>query len=438
MKFSEYVKKSIRSGNAIDIAEIEIGIRDAALRDGSIALGKILSGISDPNPSETSCPFCSSAMENIGLRKKQIISLLGKGTLERVYLGCTNKKCNGHRLPKDELLDIKKTSFTPGMRRLIAKMGHECAFQKGSEDIYEFTGITVSAKDIERVSESIGKEIEIWDTKNHEELLKINPVSNLIKDIPIMYIECDGTGVPVVSKEVAGRKGKQEDGTAKTRESKLGCVFTQTGVDKNGDPCRDKNSTTYFGAIETCEEFGKRLSAESIKRGLWRASNVVFIGDGAKWIWNIANDYFFGAVEIVDMYHAKEHLHNLIRLLFGEKEKHSDLAVRWIKLLESGSIESIISEANNLEPKDDELQKQIDKELNYFTVNTKRMRYSSFKEKGYFVGSGVIEAGCKTVIGKRLKQSGMRWSVRGANSIIALRCNIISKKFDEFWDNRSA
>jgi len=231
------------------------------------------------------------------------VPLLGEGSIKRGYLGCPNKDCKSHKITKDELLDISKTSFSPGVRRLMSKVGCDDAFEKGSLDLKEFSGINVDARDIERISENIGNHIQHWDTKNQKEILQKNPLAVPNKEIPIIYIECEGTGVPAISKEVEGRKGKQSDGTSKTREAKLGCVFTQTSVDKEGDPVRDSNSTTYVGAIETSEEFGKRLCAEAIKRRLWQAATVAFIGDGAKWIWNLATEHFFGVIQIVDLYH---------------------------------------------------------------------------------------------------------------------------------------
>ena len=203
---------------------------------------------------------------------------------------------------------------------------------------------------------------------------------------------------------------------------------------------RDENSTTYVGAIEPCSEFGKRLYVEAIKRDMPNAAVTVFLGDGAEWIWNLCDKYFSGAIQIIDFYHAKEHLHTLIEALFNNKNRAYHLE-KWEKSLELGEIESIVIEATNkknINPKKSNLEKIVIREINYFTKNTARMRYSLFREKGLFIGSGVIEAGCKNVIGKRLKQSGMRWSVKGANSIIALRCCILSGKFDEYWDSRKA
>jgi hypothetical protein len=232
-----------------------------------------------------------------------------------------------------------------------------------------------------------------------------------------------------MKRETSGRKGKQEDGTAKTREAKLGCIFTQTKLNEENEPIRDKNSTTYFGAIETSEEFGKRLYMEAARRGLASAVKVVIIGDGAKWIWNLANDNFPGAIQIVDLYHAKEHLYDFIKDTFTDSEVGGSKKKEWVELLEDGKIQELATEMARFADSSEEAQENLEREVNYFTDNASRMQYSEFKKQGLFVGSGVIEAGCKNVIGKRLKQSGMHWSVRGANAITALRCAVLSGKF---------
>jgi hypothetical protein len=245
-----------------------------------------------------------------------------------------------------------------------------------------------------------------------------------------MYIEYDGTGVPVMKREVSGRKGKQEDGTAKTREAKLGCIFTQTTTNEEGEPVRDKHSTTYFGAIETSDSFSKRLYAEAINRGVDSAEKVVVIGDGAKWIWNLAKDNFPDAVQIVDLYHAKEHLGEFIKTVVSDVDAQANLKSEWFSLLDDGEIDELTTQMNRLAAFSPDRQDALERDVNYFFENAARMKYADFKKQKLFAGSGVIEAGCKNVIGKRLKQSGMHWSVHGANAIIALRCAILSDNFD--------
>lgn len=320
----------------------------------------------------------------------------------------------------------------------MAKVGSKESFQEGSKTLKEFSEIIVGAKDIERISESIGNEIiDLSETEKEDVLATLN-LFNAEKTIPIMYVSIDGTGIPVTKKEVANRKGKQEDGSAKTREAKLGCIFTQVCTDKKGFPIRDAGSTSYIGSIETAEEFAKKLEIESLKRGINNAEKVVFLGDGAKWIWGIAETYFHNTTHILDFYHAKEHLTDLIDTVCKINKKTNRLdsyTNRLCKFLEKGRIEKIIRFAERLNPNN---EKEISKKVAYFSENIEKMRYEDFRKQGFFIGSGVIEAGCKTVVGKRFKQSGMFWSVKGANKLLALRCNLLSNnRFEDFWDKRS-
>jgi hypothetical protein len=226
---------------------------------------------------------------------------------------------------------------------------------------------------------------------------------------------------------------------AHTREVKLGCVFTQTGYDQEGFAIRDPDSTTYTGAIETAEEFGQRLYAEACRRGWSRARKKVVLGDGAEWIWNLADLHFPGAIHIVDLFHARQHLWDLARLLYpGEDAHQRQWILRHPPKLDDGKIEKLASYLGSLETSSSELGETIRKAAAYFQRNAQRMRYPEFRLQHLFVGSGVIEAGCKTVIGSRLKQSGMFWTVRGANAIIALRCCRLSNRFEDYWETRRA
>jgi hypothetical protein len=256
--------------------------------------------------------------------------------------------------------------------------------------------------------------------------------------VPILYVQMDGTGVPVVKKETEGRQGKTDGQPAHTREVKLGCVFTQTTWDKEGFPIRDPHSTTYTGAIETAEEFGKRIYAETSNRGWSRAEKKVVMGDGAEWIWNLAEPYFPGAVQIVDLFHARQHLWELARRLYPNDAvaQKAWLKVHQRRMLDKGKIEKLVLALRSIISANPEVIDKIRTEADYFERNAERMRYPKFRRQHLFVGSGVIEAGCKTVIGLRLKQSGMFWTVRGANAIIALRCCHLNNRFEDYWEAR--
>ena len=246
------------------------------------------------------------------------------------------------------------------------------------------------------------------------------------------------TGVPVVKKETVGRQGKIAGQPAHTREVKLGCVFTQTTWDKKGYPIRAPDSTTYTGAVESAEEFGRRLYREAGKRGGSRAQKQVVIGDGAEWIWNLAALHFSDALHIVDLYHARQHLWDLARQLYpnDDGKRKAWMKLHQKRLLDKGKIEKLVAALRAIPSSNPAIAKKIRTEADYFERNAQRMRYPQFRRQHLFVGSGVVEAGCKTVVASRLKRSGMFWTVPGANAILALRCAHLNGRFEDYWEGR--
>lgn len=376
-------------------------------------------------------------MQSRGLREKRIKTILGDISFQRSLFVCP--LCGASRFPGDELLDVVGTMFSPGARRLMARAGQRDTFKEGRDDLLEFASVKVTAKDVERVAERTGEAVENWQKTERRAIMSADQAAKPPRQAPVLYVCYDGTGVPMVPWETAGRKGKQPDGTSRTREVKLGCVFTQTAVDERGRPARDDASTTFVGAIENSEAFGQRIYVEAARRGLKDAGKVVIIADGARYNWEIAAMHFPGAVEIVDLYHARQHLHTLSTLLWpraGEEIKALEEKLR--ALLDEGKLEEIVETAKAHMPKRGSRRKSILKELGYFHNNASRMRYGQYRAQGLFVGSGVVEAGCKTIVGKRLKQSGMQWTVRGANAIIALRCCHLSGRMEQFYEQQAA
>ena len=372
--------------------------------------------------------------EFLDYRTKHLQTILGDVQVRRAYYHCTKCREDGGRgvIPKDQELDVVGTSFSPGMRRLMARVGAQEPFDAARQDLAELAGVVVQTKAVERVSEAAGAATEAANQAERAGILAGQGLA--VAEAARLYVAMDGTGVPAVPKETAGRAGKTADGKARTREAKLGCVFTQTGFDDEGWPVRDPESTSYVGAIETAEEFAARIHTEAVRRGLKGATTVIVLGDGAPWIWNLAEGHFPGAVHIVDLYHAREHLAAVGRLAFGSG---SEPGKAWVAArldeLDDGDVEMIIAAIRTLRSNDPKVQDELRKEAEYFETNKLRMCYKHFRARGFFVGSGVVEAGCKTVIGQRLKQSGMRWTVTGANAVIALRCRLLSQRWDDLW-----
>lgn len=420
--------------DGLDLEASELAIRAAMHEVGGVLLGKLLNSELGGSRAEVKCG-AGHAATLVDYRSKEITTVLGQVEFRRAYYHCA--ECGAGVLPQDEALDLVGTSFSPGVRRLMGRVGGKESFNEGRIDLEELAGIKVQTKAVERVAEAVGAEIEALLQKERQVVINDQKVVPL-KSVAKLYVSVDGTGVPVIKLETAGRRGKSVTGEAHTREAKLGCVFTQTAVDEKGRPVRDGASTTYVGAIETAAQFGWRIYGEAERRGLRRAAQVIVIADGALWVWGLAAEHFPGAIEIVDLYHAREHLADLSKLVYGvASQKARQWTTARLAQLDEGKIESLLHSLRRLRPTAALAQESVRQTISYFENNRKRMRYAQFRRQGLFVGSGVIEAGCKTIVGQRLKQSGMRWSLRGANAIIALRCAQLSGRWEEFWEMRA-
>jgi hypothetical protein len=405
---------------------------------GAGALSELLQ-FEAPAPDQRQLPCaCGHQAQYQELRSRPVLTVVGWVRMKRPWYLCAN--CRAGQFPADVELDIEKTDFSPGVRRMQAMVGQDAPFDHGREQMKVLAGLEVTAKSVERVAEAIGSDIAAGERREIRKAVQLDLPVIVGDPISILYVQMDGTGVPVVKKETEGRKGKTDGQPAHTREVKLGCVFTQTKWDKEGYPIRDPDSTTYAGAIETAEEFGKRLYLEAWNRGWNRAKKKVVVADGAEWCWNQASLHFPGAIQIVDLYHARQHLWELVRKLYpgDQLRQKAWMKVHQKRLLDKGKIEKLVLALRSLESTNAEVLEKIRTEADYFERNADRMRYPKFRRQHLFVGSGVIEAGCKTVIGSRLKQSGMFWTVRGANAIIALRCCHLNGRFEDYWESRRA
>ncbi|MGD0127344.1 MAG: ISKra4 family transposase, partial [Terriglobia bacterium] len=411
-----------RQNGRIDLEAVEMAMRSALHRAGATALTELLRFPAPPADRRTLPCRCGQKAHYRELRTKPVLTAVGLVKVSRPYYGCPN--CHTGQFPADVELDIENTEFSPGVRRMQALVGQEAPFDHGREQMKVLAGLEVTAKSVERTAEVIGADIAQREQGKIPKALPLDLPVVAGEPIPILYVQMDGTGVPVVKKETVGRQGKTEGQPAHTREVKLGCVFTQTTWDPEGYPIRAPDSTTYTGAIETAEEFGRRLDQEAGKRGWSRALLRVVMGDGAEWIWNLAALHFPSAIHIVDLCHARQHLWELARRLYpnDEGKQRGWMKLHQKRLLDKGKIEKLVGMLRALPSRHPAIAEKIRTEADYFERNAERMRYPKFRRQHLFVGSGVIEAGCKTVVASRLKRSGMFWTVRGANAILALRC----------------
>jgi hypothetical protein len=426
-----------RKTGHIDLEATEMAMRSAMHHAGATVLGALLQ-FPVPAAEQRTIPCsCGRQAGYQELRSKRVLTAVGEVTISRPYYLCAH--CHQGQFPADVDLDIDHTEFSPGVRRMQAVVGQDAPFDHGRKQMKLLAGLEMTAKAVERTAEAIGDDIARREHEEIQRAVQLDLPMVVGQATPILYVQIDGTGVPVVKKETVDRAGKTPGEPAHTREAKLGCVFIQTTWDEKGYAIRDPDSTTYVGAIETSEIFGKRIYLEAWKRGWSHAEKKVVIGDGAEWIWNIANLHFPGAIQIVDLYHARQHLWDLSRKLYPNQEAEQ---CRWMmihqNMLDEGKIENLVVALRSIRSSNSELAEKIRIETGYFENNAERMRYPKFRSQHLCVGSGVIEAGCKTIIGTRCKQSGMFWTVRGANAILALRCCYFNGRFEDYWDVRRA
>ena len=398
-------------------------------------MGQLVSGLLNADHSDHQGPrlACSCGGEGryTGRRPKTFTTALGDLTLERAWYHCDT--CGHGFAPRDRALGMEGSFLSPAASRMVGLAAARVSFAGSSDLMRDLAGLAVSPKTVERHAEALGREIAA------DEACIIAPEP---AQTSTLYLGLDGTGVPARKTEVEGRQGKQADGSAKTREAKLAVIWS-AGTIKDGSPVRDPGSSTWNAAIESIATrdtdkepapFAQRILREAERRGFNGASRQVVIGDGAAWIWRFSDEYFPGAIEIVDVFHAKGHIFDVAKAVYGPG---TDMAAQWARKqcedLDEGRIDDVIAALKSHAERHEEARKNVE----YFSNNRTRMDYPRFRAMGLVIASGVVEGGCKNIVASRLKRGGMRWTVNGANAIIALRCAIESNRFDDFWERRA-
>jgi hypothetical protein len=422
------------ASDCIDFEAIETAARSRVLAVAARAVGlRLNADTSDYAGPWLTCD-CGQPARYAGRRRKVFQSILGELRLERAYYHCPC--CGSGFCPRDRQLGMEKTCFSPATVRMIGTVGSMVSFQEGSQLLRELAGIGIDASQVERGAEALGDEIAV------DERLHTGPWGEAPLP-PTLYMGLDGTGIPMRTEELAGRAGKQPDGSAKTREVKICAVWSAEARDSEGLPMRDEGSVSYSAAIESAatpdtaehrSAFAERVLREASRRRFFEAPRMVVVADGAPWVWNITQELLPGAIQIVDRFHVKQTLHRTAQAIFGSTgEQAKQWATARCSDLDDGKLSAIV---RALRPHASDCTDAARCRY-YIYRNRHRMRYPQFHKQGLCTSSGVLEAGCKVAIGTRLKRSGMHWTLDGANSIIALRCCRLSGRFEDFWERRN-
>ena len=310
----------------------------------------------------------------------------------------------------------------------MSRKSQELPYKKAADEFTRAYHFEMSGDTMQHIVEKIRTELTSF-----VKMSDLGPKEDAKREIDTVYVLADGTGLPFRRNALKGVKGK--NGKAKTREVKLGVVFIG-GVDSEGKPFRFQDTTTYVATTHRWGKFMKLLRAEFDRRFGKMPRRVVFLSDGGKWLRSVKLNEFPFATAILDFYHATEHLEPVLAALGLKKgtKKYKEKFRYYCKRIKAGKIESVIKSADDSCPKSK--WKEMRKALKYFTDNVDRMRYDEYIKAGLFIGSGPVESGCKTVLGARLKLSGMFWSLRGAKGMIPLRTLEKSGRLEEFFNYR--
>lgn len=403
-----------------DFASLERDLLWALRHDGARLLEQCLNDPDFPQPKAQLEP----GEEHAGYRPKVVLINLGWITLRRAYHYNPSKRQG--RCPLDSAWGFVD-SYSPEVLRLSCRAAALAgSYEAASQDLLTYAGLPIDAKQLQRLVADIAPVMNHWREAQQ-------PASPQPACGEVMCVATDGTGAPMRRSYLRGRKGKQ-GGRARTREVKVGTVFTHPRPESGQRPERDYQSTSYLATIVSSQDFGPLLRKEAIRRGMGSAKTVVFLGDGAVWIWKLARLNFPGAICILDYYHACEHLNLLAAATYGEGTAQAKRRYKlWKKWLLKDKVAQVITQAKEDLPTKAGNRKAANLQINYLTRNCPKMLYQTFREAGYFIGSGVVEAGCKVVVGQRLKQSGMLWSRKGAEHLLAIRCALLSGWFQDFF-----
>lgn len=414
-----------------DLDAVETALRDDGLAASAAVYRRLLEA-QDDDLDPPACPKCGGVMKRHGpKRAKTLTTRLGKVTVERSYCRCTG--CGKGLCPLDARLGIEGRSMTPGTERMVMAAAAETGSRRASQLVEELSGVRVSRSRFDREARSLGSEVVEFERKE---------APDAPDGPPLPVVSADGTGVPMRKPELEGRAGRQEDGTSKTREAKL-LRICEVARNRKGRVSAVAGSITQSSVIDSAEasgggmsEFAARLWREAKRRGALHGDEVVILSDGAKWIENATRKVFAGMklTFVLDIFHVLERLQDALKEMMPDSPERKAAFDRLKGLIKAGDAALAVEE---LAPHGSRCE-AVAEFVRYCRPNLYRMRYDECRRRGIPCGSGIIEGGCRTVVVDRLKKSGSRWSVDGANGIMAIRCCKMNNRVADFFQWRVA
>jgi hypothetical protein len=445
-----------------DLNQLEQTVMSACLAIGQRWLEKVLNAPrAEKRPQARRQGACGHQQRLVGERPKQLLTLMGKVTVRRPYYQCLRleaaqegSSCSHGQAPFDEIWGIEAGRTSPGVQQLVSYLGASMTLEEASAVFQTILPLKMSARQVLNLMHPVGEKLICCEDEQKERIFEKATEKHthaqtkekaLREEIERMYIELDGVLARMrrgsVPMEVQERK-RQGD---VYREIKVGAVFLATRGQTHsklapGTLVDAADPIEYVARRTTAETFGQYLYALAQRCGIERAQQVVVLGDGAAWIWRLAAEHFPGAVQIVDLWHAREHVWKVAHAVFG---RGNPQAAAWAKpacdLLSEGKLPALLTMIEQLpaiSPEPGAARSVPEIEADYFRSNALRMRYPIFRAQGMQIGSGVAEAACKTVVSTRAKRAGMRWTPDGLDAVLALRTAVLNGTYHDFWKGR--
>lgn len=417
-------------GEGGDFAEVEIGVREWALRVGLAVMERLVQEIgANVSPSPSRCATCERTMRSEGTKSARMHTSMGSLKYERSYVRC--RECGKGAFPQDVEFGLDEQRNSPALQRIVSLVGAVAPFEKASDLLGEIGSIPMAGSKVERITEQIGTRVQEWEKGRQQKAMAgLDVGSNPAVDR--LYVEADGTTVPM-RVEGARDKNQRTKGKVEYKEVKVGAVFDAT-VDESGQA--QGGEKTYTGTFEDAAACVRQVVSEAKARGSDKAKEIVLLNDGGEWLWNRLPTEFPGrkVTQILDWCHPSERLGEISAWTFGNG---TVAAKRWAEhqrdLLYAGKVGDVIPAIARLKPSGKEGQEFVRQSLGYFRDHAHRMNYAELRAKGYFIGSGVIESACKHIVNHRFKQAGMKWSRLHVPKILALRVARASGWWNQFW-----
>lgn len=362
---------------------------------------------------------CGAKMRYVDTRSRTVTTWCGQMTLRRAYYRCDS--CGASSFPLDKQLCMPAGHFSESIIEAISYCSAQLPFECASETLERLTGISVSPKEAQILSEGIGAEMD--EELKEQAQIAVTDGLDSTSNPDRLYITIDGVMV------------RELDGWHETKVSAIYDGVSEAGLD---GACADvANDITYVARKAPPDEFGACVSAEAQQRGEANAAEIIALADGAVWIWNLVDAYFPEAVQIIDWYHASEHIWEFARIMYeGNEERCKAWVDEQLGLLSEGQVEGLVDRLRAMTGLRDEASAGRNDLARYLERNRQRMRYDEYRAKGYHIGSGVVESACKNVVQMRHKRPGMRWSPEGSQKVLNLRTYALNGEWDEFWSNR--